>query len=104
MLERKLIDKQNLLVPFMPTQERMQPFWVAGLSAAVGNQEMLSAFSNETGFCWRPATCAIDQLIDEATGAEAEFFKRFAQWFNQNVWGEVDGRACNGDEPMEDNL
>ena len=98
MVERKRIDKQNLLVPLMPTQERMRPFWVAGLSAAAGNQEMLAAFCNETGFCWRPATCAIDRLIDDATGVE--FFKRFAQWYNQNVWGEVDGRACNGDEPI----
>jgi hypothetical protein len=34
-------------------------------------------------------------MIDEATGVEADFFRAFAKWHNENIWGE------DGSKPVD---
>lgn len=83
----------------MPSNALMHQAWTDCLLWAVGHAEIRKAFQKDTGISWQPSRSPIEQMIDEATGAEADHIEKFIRWFNQNVWGEVNGRACNGDEP-----
>lgn len=87
-----------LLRDLAPTDPLMHGAWVGGLHHALGNPEILAAFRAETGNRWTPGRTPIETMIDEATGADRAFIMAFARWFNEHAWGEVDGRAGNGNE------
>jgi hypothetical protein len=81
-------DREPILEPYIPENPLVAVAWMAALKFALGNKDILRAFREETGNAWRPATRPVERMIDEATGAEADFFREFAAWFNHNVWGE----------------
>ncbi len=82
----------------MPTSRLMVPIWLGGLSFALGDDETLAQFRADTGNNWTPGRTPIDRMIDSAMGADRAFIISFIRWFNREIWGEVEGRACNGDE------
>lgn len=65
--------------------------WLGALRFALGREDILAAFRADTGNQWQPGQTPIDRMIDEATGAGADFFRAFLPWFNENVWGSEDG-------------
>jgi hypothetical protein len=87
------------LMALAPTNDLMLAAWVDCLSWAISHKPAMTAFRAETGINWTPARSPIEQMIDKATGAEVHFMEQFARWVNRTIWGEVDGRASNGDEP-----
>lgn len=88
----------NPITALMPTNPIIHPAWFGCLRFAVGDAELMAQFRAESGCTWTPGCTAIDHLIDKATGADMDFLLTFVRWFNRWVWGEIDGRACNGDE------
>lgn len=79
---------QSVLDEFMPDDRLMAIAWIGALRYALGNEEMIAAFRAETGNNWTPAKTGFGQVVDAATGAEADFLRQFAVWFNENVWGD----------------
>ncbi len=84
---------KSIFVDLMPIEPLMAIAWVDGLRWALGDEEIAASFRKDTGIQWHPGRTPIDRMIDEAAGADREFLIAFAKWFNQNLWGEVDGRA-----------
>ena len=35
------------------------------------------------------ARTPLDQMIDDATGANAAIVSKFVSWFNENIWGDI---------------
>ena len=70
------------------TPEWAAPAWLGALAWALGGEEVLDQYRQETGDQWRPAITAVDRMIDEATGRDWQFVEAFAKWFNVNFWGE----------------
>jgi hypothetical protein len=85
-----MIDRSDVLTPFLP-EPYLVPAWLDCLRWALGESGVMDAFRAETGCAWRPARTAIDRAVDLATGCEADSLRRFAAWFNANVWGPVGG-------------
>lgn len=96
-----MIDKTLVLEPYMPPDPLMAGPWVACLRWALSEDKAMEAFRADTGINWRPARTPIDQMTDDATGAEAEFFRAFAAWFNENVWGDINLRAGESSDEEE---
>ena len=84
----------------MPADEMIRPAWASCVRVAMSNAEALEQFREDTGNRWVLGRTSIDRMIDDTTGAEKEFILAFIRWHNRWIWGEVDGRACNGDEPV----
>lgn len=89
------------LEAMMPSAEFMRPAWCSAFFVAAEQKNFLQQFKEDTGIAYRPPRSPIEEMIDEATGNQQHFVLEFAKWFNKNVWGEANGRACNGDEPEE---
>jgi hypothetical protein len=76
--------------PPASTPEQLFPAWASCLMWAVNDPDAIAAFREDTGCKFQPARNGLDRMIDEATGAEAAFVKAFVEWFNSNVWGEIE--------------
>ena len=60
----------------------------------------MAGFRAETGKTWEPGKTPIERMIDKATGSDFEFLKAFAEWHNENIWGEGNGQPIDaGDNP-----
>jgi hypothetical protein len=55
---------------------------------AIGTPEIVERFSAETGFMVSIPTCAIDRMIDQASGYDADLCSRFMRWCETELWGE----------------
>jgi hypothetical protein len=73
------------------TPDEVAPAWLSCLVWAVGEPSVLAAFRLETGNEWSPGRTALDKMIDDAVGADDNFARAFVKWFNENVWGPMDG-------------
>jgi hypothetical protein len=62
--------------------------WLGALHFAMGHEDIVAAFREDTGNRWTPPKNPLDRLIDDATGAGEAFMRAFLPWFNENVWGE----------------
>jgi hypothetical protein len=62
--------------------------WVSCLHWALGEDDVIAAFRQDTGIRWTPGKTAIDRMIDGATGADEKFVLAFVDWFNANIWGD----------------
>jgi hypothetical protein len=83
------------------TPIEMLPAWLGCIHWAIGEPGILKAFKADTGLVWRPAGNAIDQMIDDATGATAGFLRAFIQWVNVNVWGPMEGGSDDSGEKTQ---
>jgi hypothetical protein len=81
------------LIELMPvhTPEYMAPAWISCLHWAAGKQEVVTAYRKETGDNYKPSLVPIEQMIDQATGRQEAFLRSFVGWFNQSIWGPMDG-------------
>lgn len=86
----------NILTTFLPKKEYLHPAWYGCLHWALGKEEIVQLFRNETGIQWIPGETAIDRMIDESTGAGKEFLQKFAEWMNANIWGELEATPEQG--------
>ena len=73
------------------TPEYMTPAWLGCISWAIGNEDLIAAFREDTGITWKPGHTPIDRMIDEATKCDEHFAEAFVRWVNVNVWGPIDG-------------
>jgi hypothetical protein len=73
------------------TPAYMTPAWLGCIHWALGNDEMVAEFREDTGNGYRPPKNAIDAAIDKVTGADRDFLVDFIKWANVNVWGPLDG-------------
>jgi hypothetical protein len=64
-----------------------RPIWYSCLHWAIGNEEILAAFKADTGLSYSAPRCALDAMIDDATGLGNSVVVAFVPWFNQNIWG-----------------
>jgi hypothetical protein len=78
----------SALEPYMPRDTLLQIAWVDGLRWALGEPGIVAAFREKTGNRWQPAKTPLDRMVDAATGADLEFVKAFAAWFNEHIWGQ----------------
>jgi hypothetical protein len=72
----------------MPTDPLMQIAWAGALHHALGDEKIVAAFREATGNRWQPGR-GIDAMIDKATGADRAFLVAFVDWFNANIWGDL---------------
>jgi hypothetical protein len=77
----------ELIQPPSDVPECMWPMWVGCLRWAIGNSEILAAFTADTGLTYSPPKSGLDAMIDEASGFNEKLVKSFVEWFNKNVWG-----------------
>ena len=84
--------------PGMPddTPTYMAPAWVGCLYWAVSEPDVMTTFRAETGLRWEPGKTGIDELIDQATGADRQFIEAFVAWFNLRIWGPLDRPELGG--------
>lgn len=61
--------------------------WAGFINYLAGNPESVEAFRADTGCDWQPPRTALDRMIDEATGHDLDFMRRFLVWANE-LWGE----------------
>lgn len=94
------MNERGPLGDLMPSDPIMIAAWLGCLRYSLGRPDILDDFRKDTGNNWTPGKSGLDQMIDRATGAELEFFRSFAKWHNENIWGEVDGKAYDS-EPRE---
>lgn len=67
----------------------MADAWFSCMHFAIGDENLLGQFREETGMTWTPGKAGLDRLIDEATGADREFVEAFVEWAHKNVWGSL---------------
>ena len=63
--------------------------WRDCLMWAIGHSETLQRFTAQTGRPLDLGSRGINALIDQSTGYTAAEVRRFIDWFNTNVWGNV---------------
>lgn len=80
-----------MIEPPSDTPEYAHGAWASALCAAISTPQMVEAFEKETGLHYELPKAPIEQMIDEATGIQAQFFHAFGKWFNENVWGPWEG-------------
>jgi len=87
-VSRQPAGQDSFLGKYIPPDKPQAIAWVSCLRWALGNEDVLAQFRQDTGTRWVPGKGALDRMIDEATGADRAFIEAFAEWFNSNVWGE----------------
>jgi hypothetical protein len=78
----------------------MFPAYVGFLSFALGNGDILAQYRAETGDNWTPAKTPIEQMVDEATGAELRFLQSFSDFCERAHFGtpaDIDGHDPDND-------
>lgn len=85
------------VIDLMPddTPEFMAPAWLSALSFTIKQDGAMRAFREATGCTYTAPMTPLEQMIDQATGADVAFLTAFIQWFNEAVWGPM-GEAPNG--------
>lgn len=78
------------LGPPKSTPEYMAPMWASFLYWTIKQPDAIAAFEADTGVKVGAAKTPLDRMIDDATGASEGIVKAFVDWFNENVWGEID--------------
>lgn len=79
------------LQPPKSTPAYMYPAWASALAWAAGEASIVEAFTEQTGMKIAVARSPLDRMIDDATGANEAVARRFVEWFNETIWGEIDG-------------
>lgn len=87
-------DRPSLMP--LDTPDYMAPAWAAFMRWAIGHEETIEAFRAETGNNWRPASDALGEQIDKATGADDAFVRDFVVWANGALWGPVEEGGAHG--------
>lgn len=70
-----------------PVSDLAKQGWVDCLRHAASETGIVKQFCADTG-----------TTMDNVSGDDEALGLAFTKWFNANIWGELDGRACNGDE------
>lgn len=70
------------------TPEYMRDAWVGFIRWVCSEPEAIAAFIEETGETYVAPNSPMDRLIDETTGRDVEFARRFIKWANENLWGD----------------
>lgn len=84
------MKNEHILSEYMPEEEYLHPAWCGCLHWALGTEEIVDRFREDTGNLWKPGETVIERMIDESTGADKEFICAFAQWMNENIWGSIE--------------
>lgn len=85
----------------MPADPLMAIAWYGSIHWAIGTEEIVQAFREETGCNWKPSRIPIERMIDEATGADFQFIEAFARWHNENIWGIENGKPVDAPRGVE---
>lgn len=81
------------IATLIPADPLMAVAWYSCLMCFVKKPGVIERFREDTGCNWTPATNVLDRMIDEQCGADFDFAKRFLEWFNENVWGDLNLKA-----------
>lgn len=65
----------------------MRQAYIDFLHFALGNDDILKQFREETGILWQPARNGLEKAIDEATGVEFKFLQQFSDWCETRHYG-----------------
>jgi hypothetical protein len=57
---------------------------------ALGNDDIMRLYRDDTGDGFQPAKNGIEKMIDLATGNELAFFQRFSDWVEREIFGSPD--------------
>lgn len=81
------------IVPPDDTPEFMYPAYFGCLRWAVGFDPVLKLFTADTGINLPKDRTPIEAAVDRACGfnPNEEFMRAFVPWFNEQVWGGMDG-------------
>lgn len=79
------------------TPEYMAPAYYGCLRWALTFDPILERFKSDTGKGLPAARSPIEKMVDQATGHDPyeDFFRAFVSWFNENIWGAIDGPGEN---------
>lgn len=83
----------GMIEPPSDTPEYAHGMWACALFAAIQTPQMVAAFEQATGKHYSLPKAPIEQMIDEASGFQSEYFHAFGEWFNREVWGPWDGKS-----------
>lgn len=73
------------------TPDYMASAYFGCLMWAIRNTDMVAQFEKESGVKYPPEPKnAMEKMIDDATGVRADYFKRFKEWHDENVWGKIE--------------
>jgi len=92
------VSIHDQIMALAPTNDLMLAAWIGCVHYALGEPAIVAQYRLATGSNWLPPSSPIERMIDEATGAEGAFLVEFIKFVNKEIWGKVNGRACNGDE------
>ena len=76
-----------MIEPPSDTPQYAHGMWASALLAAIKTPEMVAVFEEQSGKHYTLPESPIEQMIDEATGIQSDYFHAFGDWFNKNVWG-----------------
>jgi hypothetical protein len=79
--------KNSSIAPPEDLPEYAWGAWYSCLHWAIGEPKILARFKADTGLSYSAPRCAIDAMIDDATGFGDSFVLAFVPWFNEKVWG-----------------
>lgn len=68
----------------------MYPAFIGCLHWALGEDEIMERYREETGDRFTIGRSGIEQMIDGATGADIAFFQRFSDWVEREIFGTPD--------------
>lgn len=86
------MNQQPSILDLKPadTPAYMTQAWLDFIHWAIGTPEIIDQFRRDSGNYWQPAKTPIEQMIDDATGADRAFCIEFVKWLNVNIWGPCD--------------
>jgi hypothetical protein len=85
-----MTDQTSIFDGIAPEDPLVAVIWFSCLKWAIGQQNIVDEFRAETGNTWTPGKTGLDQMIDRSSGAEADFMRQFAEWFDKAIWGPME--------------
>ncbi|PYE88772.1 hypothetical protein [Phyllobacterium leguminum] len=65
----------------------MYPAFMGCVQWALGTDEIIKRYRDETGDKFEFGKSGIEQMVDQATGADFAFFQRFSDWVEREIFG-----------------
>ena len=87
-------------IPAYHDDPLMMGAWVACLSWATGQPDIMAAFKTDTGYDLDSITMArgIDKMVYDATGYTRTAFIAWCDWATKNLWGTDDAEPVHVEE------
>lgn len=88
-----MTERQEWLCDQFPSDqpEYLFPAWCSCLQWAIGFDPIRKQFADDTGLSYSAPRSPMESMIDDACGVGDAYIRAFVPWFNENVWGHLEG-------------